>query len=317
MAEVLATEAKQAATTTTLAEEPTFVELFAGTELSATETDVVTLRSPVQLVVFAGAEGSGKTTVLASIYERLSQGPFAGFQFAGSRSLLGFEQICHLNRLASSGARPDTPRTVPTDQPPYYHLALKGTEHEATRRHVLLSALSGELFRLARNSTEDCERLTFLHRADAIVVLVDGARLAVPEQRTNAQADASGILESFLDAKMVSPSCRVEFVFSKLDRVVATGQSALEFLDMTQEKLHSKFHALVPGLTFRRIAARPAPSPSSEELNDGLADAFASWTAPKPAVVIDARMASAPPSGAREFSKFGWRHFQQARMEKP
>lgn len=314
MADAIATDIKETATPAVV-EEPAFVEFFAGTALSAADADAVTLRTPVQLVVFAGAEGSGKTTVLASVYERLSQGPFAGYQFAGSRSLLGFEDICHLNRLASGGARPDTQRTVPTEDASYYHLALMGAEPKAQRRHVLLSAVSGELFRLARNSREDCARLTFLHRADAIVVLVDGARLAVPEQRTNAHADASGILESFLDANMVGANCRVEFAFSKLDRVVAAGKSALEFLIKTEEKLESKFRARVPGLTFRRIAARPERLLSIEELDDGLANAFASWTAPKPTAGLETWMQSAPPNGTREFSKFGWRHFEQSRRD--
>ncbi len=257
MADAPAVESTAAVAAPAEVEEPAFVDLFAGTELSAADAEAVTLRSPVHLVVFAGAAESGKTTVLASIYERLSQGPFAGCRFAGSRSLLGFEQICHLNRLASGGMRPDTPRTIPTDEAAYYHLALRGTEDGAQRRHILLSAVSGELFRLAKNSREDCERLTFLHRANTIVVLVDGARLAVPGQRTNAQSEASSILDSFIDAHMVGQRCRVEFVFSKLDRVVEAGQSALEFLKRTEEKFEARFRGRVGHLAFRRIAARP------------------------------------------------------------
>jgi hypothetical protein len=286
---------------------PAFIDLYAGNELSSEDADAVTLRSPAHLVIFAGAAESGKTTVLASVYERLNEGPFAGFQFAGSRSLLGFEQICYLNRLACGGTRPDTPRTVPSDEAAYYHLALRGAEPGAQRRHVLLSAISGELFRLAKNSREDCERLTFLHRANTIVVLVDGARLAVPSQRTNAQSEASSILESFLDAKMLGNRCRVEFVFSKLDRVVEAGAAALEFLSTTETKLKTKFGDRVPHLAFRRIAARPEVEPSKEPLNDGLAEAFTSWTAPVP-VGAGAAPQDAPPSDAREFAKYGWRY---------
>lgn len=125
--------AKDPAATPLAVELPKFVELSGGGVLSAADADAVTLRSRTQLVVLAGAEGSGKTTVLASIYERLNRGPFAGVQFAGSRSLLGFEEICHLNRLASGGAQPDTQRTIPAEEASYYHLALKGTEDGARR----------------------------------------------------------------------------------------------------------------------------------------------------------------------------------------
>lgn len=156
-AETVATEATVDEAT------PAFIDVYAGNELSNEDADAVTLRSLAHLVVFAGASESGKTTLLASLYERWSDGPFAGFQFAGSRSLLGFEQICHLNRLASGGAHPDTPHTQVSEEAAYYHLALREAAPGAERRHVLLSAISGELFRLAKFSREDAERLTFLH----------------------------------------------------------------------------------------------------------------------------------------------------------
>jgi hypothetical protein len=295
-------------------EVPAFVDLHAGNELSNDDADTVTLRAPVHLVVFAGAAASGKTTLLASIYERFSEGEFAGFQFAGSRSLLGFEQICYLNRIASGGSRPDTPRTVPSDEPAYYHLALRGMRPGEQRRHVLLSAISGELFRLAKNSREDCERLTFLRRANTIAVLVDGARLAVPAERTNAQSDASSILESFIDAKMLGERCRVEFVFSKLDRIVEAGEAAVQFLNTTQRKFEAKFRERIPHLAFRRIAARPEVAASEESQDDGLAKAFVAWTtatAPR----VGAKSLDVLQKDIREFAKYGWR--SMARREGP
>jgi len=316
MADAVAADAKVEGAEPVEEAEAEYIELFSGAALSATDAEVITLRSRTHLVVFAGAEGSGKTTVLASIYERLNQGAFAEFKFAGSRSLLGFEEICHLNRLASGRTQPETRRTPVTDETKYYHLALRAVEPSATRRNVLLSAMSGELFRMARDSQEDAERLTFLHRADTIVVLVDGERLATPAQRTSAQADAADILESLLDASMVSPSCRVEIVFSKLDRITAAGQDALEFLVKTQEKFEGKFRARVPHLSFRQIAARPAPSSASEKSDGGLAEAFVSWTTVVPSSSTDEHLGQpAPAPDDREFSKFGWRHFERTRRD--
>ncbi|MFO0629708.1 MAG: hypothetical protein U0325_29300 [Polyangiales bacterium] len=294
--------------------DPEFIEFFASAALGAADAEVITLSSRTLLVVFAGAEGSGKTTVLASVYERLNQGPFAGFKFAGSRSLLGFEEICHLNRLASGGVQPDTQRTRLTEETKYYHLALRGAEPVVARREVLLSAMSGELFRMAKDSQEEAERLTFLRRADTIIVLVDGERLANTALRTSAQADAADILESLLDANMVSPRCQVEIVYSKFDRITAAGQAALDFLSKTKEKFEGRFRARIPRLSFRNIAARPAPLSVPESSEGGLAEAFASWTTLPPSASQDAlEGAPAPSRKEREFSKFGWRHFERTK----
>ncbi|MFO0578929.1 MAG: hypothetical protein U1A78_33415 [Polyangia bacterium] len=314
MADAAAADAKEEAIEPVQEAQHEFIDLFSGMALGATEAEVITQRSRTHLVVFAGTEGSGKTTVLASIYEHLRQGPFAGFRFAGSRSLLGFEEICHLNRIASGGAQPDTQRTRLTDETKYYHLALRGTGPSAPRRDILLSAMSGELFRMAKDSQEDAERLTFLRRADTIVVLVDGARLANLTQRASAQADAADILESLLDANMVSPRCQVDITFSKLDLIIAAGQPALDFLVKTQEKFERRFRARVPQLAFRKIAARPEPSPEQEDSDGSLAKAFVSWTTSVPPSAQDEHQGGPAPSyNEREFSKFGWRHFERTR----
>lgn len=284
---------------------PEFVDLFAGSVLGSAEAEAVTLRERTRVVVFAGAEDSGKTTVLTSIYERFNSGTFAGFRFAGSRSLLGFEEICHLNRLASGGSEPGTPRTGLTDDAEYFHLALRPVELGSPRRQVLLSAMSGELFRLARDSAEDAERLTYLRRADTIVVLIDGKRLATPALRTGAQTDAADILESLLDAKMFHRQCRIEFAFSKLDEVNAAGAVAADFMKKTEEKFEQRFRTRVPDLAFTRIAARPAPSNATEDT--GLEEAFVSWMTPLTAPTVEP-MEPPPPRQEREFSKFGWRH---------
>lgn len=299
------------------AEVQTSVDLFTGHELSGAETEDITMRWPTQLIVLAGAEGSGKTTMLAALYEHLGRGPFAGFDFAGSRSLLGFEKICHPNRVISGGPRPTTERTIPSDEAAYYHLALRETSGARRRRQILLSALSGELYRWARNSREECEKLTFLRRANAIVVLVDGDKLASLEHRNNAHADAAGILDAFLDAKMVPAACHVEFVFSKLDRIREAGDGALGFLKQTQERLEAKFRAHVPQIAFRNVAARPGPTNDDEDLANGLASALATWASYRTPSQSDGERGPRPSSDAREFGRFGWRRSNEALRAEP
>ncbi len=316
MAEAPAAAAVEEPAAADAAEGPASVDLFAGYDLSEAETEEITLRWPTQLIVLAGAEGSGKTTMLAALYEHFGRGSFAGFDFAGSRSLLGFEKICHSNRVISGGTRPTTERTIPSDEAAYLHLALRETAGDRRRRQVLLSGLSGELYRWARNSREECEKLTFLHRANAIVVLVDGEKLASLEQRHNAHADAAGILDALLDAKMVPAGCHVEFVFSKLDRIRAVGDVARAFLKQTQEKLETKFRSQVPQLAFREVAARPGPTNDDEELANGIASALATWISPPTPSDGTGERAPRPSCDAREFSKFGWRRADEARRAK-
>jgi hypothetical protein len=140
-------------------------------------------------------------------------------------------------------------------------------------------------------------------------VLVDGARLAVATHRTNAQSDASSILESFLDAKMLGSRCRVEFVFSKLDRIVEAGKAAVDFLSTTESKLRAKFGSRIANLAFRRIAARPEVEPINAPMDDGLEEAFASWVTPPVSAAPAAWIRNPPPSDVREFAKYGWRYF--------
>lgn len=282
-----------------------FYELYTGLELSSEDAGTVTRRTQAHLVVIAGAADSGKTTVLASLYERFAQGPFAQFRFAGSRTLLGFEQICHWNRLASGRTKPETPRTPNTGKTSYFHLAVRSEVPGGDQCHILLSAIAGELFNLALGSTEDCERLTFLKRADTLVILIDGARLASPATRANARTEAIQLLESFLQANMLSPRCRVEFACSKLDLVESTGQHAIDFLTATETNISKRFLPRVPHLAFRRLAARPA-DPAHAPEQDGLEEAFASWIAPAPGEV-GAIASEPPPRDARELSKYGWR----------
>jgi hypothetical protein len=106
---------------------------------------------------------------------------------------------------------------------------------------------------------------------------------------------------------MIPDHCRVEFVFSKLDRVVEAGPTAVEFLSKTQEKLVLRFGGRVANLNFRRIAARPEVEPLDRTLNDGLADALVAWTT-APVAEVDAGLDHVPQRDSREFAKYGWRN---------
>ncbi len=295
--------------------EQTNIQLSPGTALNAAESRSITSAYPTQLVVFAGSEDSGKTTLLLSIYESLNKGPFADYLFAGSRSLVGFERECHLNRLASRQNAPDTERTKPSEQGIFYHLSLLDCEgnRKPGRQEVLFTAVSGELFRSASDSTEGAKALTFLKRADVLAVLVDGEKLAKVQARQQAVSDAQTLLQSLLDADMVAPEAIVEFVFSKHDCIKRAGDDAEEFQDDARQRLIAAFADRLSTIGFRLVAARPAPE-SDLPFADGVATALRSWLSPCESVRTKSLVSFECPNSEREFAQYGRR--QRLRMEK-
>lgn len=127
------------------------------------------------VVGIAAGPGTGKTTMIATIYELLHRGRLAGYQFAGSETLRGYEERCHLARIASNGHAPDTPRTPRAAQLNFTHLRI------ATRsgiRDLIFSDRSGEHFDTVVDQPQQIGEFAELARADVILLLVDLHNLA-------------------------------------------------------------------------------------------------------------------------------------------
>lgn len=235
---------------------PDVVQLPSGDALDLGSAAHLTAAFDARLVVIAGAEESGKTTLITTIYEAFQAGPFAGFRFAGSQTLVGFEQRCHRARIASGAAAADTDRTK-VEQPRLLHLALRGTYTGATRQHVLLTDIAGEIFRLARDSTAECKKIGLLRRADTFVVLLDGKKLSNPKTRADATADGFSLIRSCLDAQMIGGTTHLNIVVTKWDEIGAAGQTAADYVEHVRNDAERRFGTRLGRLTFTRIAARP------------------------------------------------------------
>lgn len=129
------------------------------------------LRSAGGLVVgiVAGPE-TGKTTLIATIYELLHRARMTHYAFAGSETLRGYEERCHLARIASSQSKPDTPRTQRPAGLMFTHLRVQGSSGV---QNILFSDRSGEDFDEALNKPESFGDFMELRRADCILLLVD------------------------------------------------------------------------------------------------------------------------------------------------
>ena len=92
--------------------------------------------------VVAGPE-VGKTTMIATMYELIHRGRMPAFRFAGSETLRGYEERCHLARMASNGVSSDTPRTPTSAKLSFTHLRLATS---SGIKDVIFSDRSGEHF---------------------------------------------------------------------------------------------------------------------------------------------------------------------------
>ena len=87
--------------------------LRSGKALTVEEGHSLTGASSTRIVIMIGMVKSGKTTVLEELYERFCKGPFGGYLFAGSKTIMGFEQIVYFARAVSQRETEDTERTKP------------------------------------------------------------------------------------------------------------------------------------------------------------------------------------------------------------
>jgi hypothetical protein len=116
----------------------------------------------------------GKTTLIATMYELLHRRRMATLGFAGSETLRGFEERSHLTRLTSNAARPDTKRTAVSVPLSFTHLrvAMADAIHD-----IVFSDRSGEHFDKVLARPTDLATFPELHRANAIILLVDLVQL--------------------------------------------------------------------------------------------------------------------------------------------
>ncbi len=291
-----------------------WLELPDGGDLGLAAAESLVRAAVTRVVVLAGPPDSGKTMLLTTLYESFQRGPFAGYLFAGSRSLLGFERRCHLARIESGRVTPDTARTAATAEPRWLHLRVRPAALDGPGRDLLLTEIPGDLVRLAKDSTDECRRMTLSRRADHFVILVDGARLGQRQHRFTTANDAALLVRSCLDAEMLGRSSFVDVVFTKWD--LATASTPLDemeqFVTAFTERTRQHCAERLGRLRFIRVAARPVPG-SPLGFAHGLAELFAAWVQDSPAFGPAHRVPVPLPESASEFDRYLWRRLPALR----
>lgn len=286
---------------------PDLVNLPTGKELDELSARRLEVARPVRLVVVAGPVGCGKTTLLTSLYELFQWGSVSGYSFAGSNTLPAFERRCYYSRTASERSVPDTERT-PFGEVRYLHLRIAQQNLMLGEIDFLFTDVSGETFERARDSTSECQQLTFLRQADHFVLLLDSEKLIVKEKRWEVAHDTTTLLRSCLDSGMLAPNCLVDVLWTKFDYFeAATGAEHSQFLDQLKREIETAFGSRVGRLTFSKIAARPTQV-DSLKFGYGLPDLLKDWVSVSPR---ERAMDILPPTtlGSRESEVFASRHF--------
>jgi len=169
----------------------------------------------------------------------------------------------------------------------------------------LLTDVTGERFRQARDSSEECRKLGVLKRADHVVMLIDGQKLVSTRDRHQAAAEADMLLRSCLDAEMLSTNSFVDVVVAKWDIVqpALDVDDTAEYLDLIERQVHERYGSRLRRLRILRVAARPSTE-SSLTPAFGLDDLLPSWLEESPdagTTIKDAEYEMP----IREFNRFG------------
>lgn len=259
------------------------IQLASGEALSVPDVDELLRSQPARLVALVGDRGSGKTTLIAAIYDCFLRGAFAGFHFAGSRSLVALERESHLARVESGRLSPDTLRTSRSEGLRFFHLAVVAAD---SRRHenLLLSDRAGEVYKEARGNSEVAADLLEVSKADVVCLLLDGARLIDPVERTGVLHGVRQTIRAFTDADVIVRGGKVQVILTKLDVVQRSDQhaEARTRLSLEQQALVGEYRERLR-LSFWEVAARDPDGvlPAAHRV-DGL---FVDWLAPRTNVV--------------------------------
>src|SRR5258708_13883849 len=90
---------------------PDVIDLPSGNELDDLGAAKLQAAQLVRLIVVAGPVGAGKTTLIATLHDLFQTGKVGDYAFAWSTTLPAFEARCHLSRIHSHRAVPETEHT--------------------------------------------------------------------------------------------------------------------------------------------------------------------------------------------------------------
>lgn len=261
----------------------TMARLPSGQPYELQDVDTFLLQKPAQLVAIVGDTSSGKSTLLCSIYDRFLRGTFAGRTFAGSNTLIAFEEVAHYSRAASGASVPDTPRTSLSEGLQFYHLSTASENSTGDRLDLFMSDRAGETYLAGLDRPDELRDLQELRLARTVAILVDGARLVIPEEQHEVLDTARQLVRAMIDSETLTSGQHLQLILTKRDEVERSGDAdaLVARVKAVVTRIAEDFGGALASVNFFEIAARD-PS-TSFEVAYGCDVLLQSWlNAPKP-----------------------------------
>jgi hypothetical protein len=252
-------------------------KLFNGDELPLDRLTDVTYRFPASQIFILGEHDCGKTTLLATLFEMFQVGPFHSYLYAGSLTQIGFEKRCFYSRIASENGDADTERTK-SEEFRFLHIALKLNVAERKAKHFLISDISGEKIKRAKNNSDDMRDLLIVASATHVSFVIDGQKLLDPKIRQSTILQARTFIKKAIDEGVFHENTRLTLVVSKWDMV--SKLEAFNFVELIENPFKANFEKQLKDLTFLKAAIRPTTFKHGFKLGNGLPELLSLWDVP-------------------------------------
>jgi hypothetical protein len=193
-----------------------------GQELGTQDAAELMRSRYVHLVGILGCTDAGKTCFMSSLYLLASCCDLPKrYRFAGSLTLHGFEDRVRLLREWVPGAFPEklADHTFLADvrNPSLLHIALKETTDDWRRIDLLLTDLPGEWTQRLIENAEAEKRFRFLHRADGIIIVIDGPSIVL--DRHGELFNAKLLLSRLAESVKLDRTIPMIILISKCDKL--------------------------------------------------------------------------------------------------
>jgi hypothetical protein len=232
---------------------------FAGFELGVEDAMTIMRARYAHVIGVLGDTNAGKTSFLLSLYLMASSGRLPqGYQFSGSMTLPGFEARAHHIRRWRSGPIPrdlaDHTSLSDPRQPAFLHLGIDRLGEKNDRLELLFTDLPGEWTRELINRAASGERMSFLRRADGIILVIDATQLESDRRHSEIQ-NSKHLLSRLSQTIRIDPATPIVILVAKCDELQGKVPSIVEQLRAHGESL-GFFPQIVNCAAFSTIPAQ-------------------------------------------------------------